>query len=116
MYNGISYEKKAINITNIGIYIKWNVFISFYYLWDDIQFVEEKNVTLYTNGVPKGHISIVCSCIPIKNSKIPIDDPFKVYTQWIFIHSRNVFEIHIDDFKEGQLEEFWSYVPERLKK
>ena len=115
-YFHISYENRVISITKIGISIKWNVFVSFDYLWDDIHYVEKKNVILYTRGMPRGHIAIVCSCIPIKNPKIPIDEPFKVYTEWIVFHSRNVFEIRMDDFKEGQLEEFWSYVPERLKK
>ena len=95
--------------------MKWLNLFKFRYYWSEINYVEMEIVRI-RGAIPIENDAIIFSKIPIKHKKVFLDDYTYIDFDWIFNHSKKVFEIRLNDFKGGQLEEFWSYVPERLKK
>ncbi|MCR4710476.1 MAG: hypothetical protein K5653_09515 [Clostridiales bacterium] len=112
------YESKTLYINEDGIYVKWFGIIKVFCSWEDILFVITEKVSYLDFLRIEPYYHIICSIIPIKkNTDEWLGSEFQcVYYKWLIRHPLKVIAIRISDFKEGQLEEFWSYVPERLKK
>lgn len=117
--NMLGYEEETFYITEMGIYKKWAGLITCYFDWKEIQYVGIEYVA-YIGRVNQIYDYIICSTVQIKNRydllKYDNHNIKAIKFEWLCHRPRKVVAIHLDDFKEGQLEEFWSYVPERLKK
>ena len=121
----IAYELKSYYVSHDGITVEWFAWKSFF-SWSELRYVRLENVIAPIKSpnenncmVIREHNSIVCSKIPIKRRKLEIHESFDDYVidyEWLLYRPQKAFAIDLKFFKEGQLEEFWSYVPERLKK
>lgn len=120
----IAYELKSYYVSEEGITVEWFAWKQFFN-WSELRYVRLENVispikTSNANNVMvlREYNSIVCSKIPINRRKLEIHDGFSDHAidyEWLLYRPHKVFAIDLKFFKEGQLEEFWSYVPDRLK-
>ena len=115
-YFSIANEKKTIKISEKGIVLKWNSFLERFYAWEKINYVKIELVAVPGLKTFEKE-AILCSMIPIRYFHYFFDDSSCfVLLDWCDLHIRELAYFYTSDLKEGQLEEFWSYVPERLKK
>ena len=113
-----AYESKSYYINNEGIYTKW-VGKTICLSWSNTSIVKIEKLLYVLALRTNPYDYIICSLIPIRKRRIEQVGDTSIHSvshEWVMIHPRKVVAIRVDDFKEGQLEEFWSYVPERLKK
>lgn len=112
-----SYVTKTIYINNKSISMKLFPIIKIEMDWGKIEYIQICTVRERTNYTYKDFDAIVCSTIPIKMKEVPEGMYYKnvVLYDWISLHHKKVLGIYLNDLKPGQYEEFWSYVPERLK-
>ena len=115
IFVNLVYHCKTYSVCSEGVFVKWLNIFKFRYYWSEINFIETGIVRI-RGIIPIENDAIIFSKIPIKHNKGFLDEYSYIDSDWIFNHPKKVFEIRLNDFKEGQLEEFWSYVPERLKK
>jgi len=111
-----AFELRAYIVCNNGICIKWFGVYNYLINWAEVKYIGYELVG--ERGIE--HKSIIVSKIPLKKIDIL---PFganashsNVDYDWLAFRPHKVVAIYLEDLKEGQLEEFWSYVPERLKK
>ncbi len=107
----IIVETKSYYVNKEGIIVTWCYFIKSFVSWTDIKIVQIEKIQY--NRLYK-YDYLICSKISIKWSKFFVDKPI-IDADWLLYHPRKVIAIRLSDMTEGQLEEFWSYVPERLK-
>lgn len=110
----IAFEKKTYYVCKDGIIINW-LGIKQLMKWSDIRYV--RIITIRISGwQPIEHMAFVCTKVPLKTYSITEDNTYDVVDyDWCLLRPNKVVGIHIDDLKPGQYEEFWSYVPDRLK-
>lgn len=113
----IGYVTKTININNDTITFVIFKIIRVVIEWEEVNIVQICTIRERTNYTYKDFDAIVCSTIPIKMKEVPEGMHYKnvVLYDWISLHHKKVLGIYLNDLKPGQYEEFWSYVPERLK-
>ena len=110
----LACETRIYYVGKKGIYVKWIKIITLAYDWSNFEYIGIEMVR--TQGIINyDNEAIVCSTIPIKRKRDKIEECYFVDSDWIMFHSKKVFDIRISDFIEGQLEEFWNYVPEKFK-
>ena len=108
------YELRTYIICEDGVCIRWFGILNYLIKWTEINYIDINIVKL--RGIE--HKAIILSKIPIKIIQVPFsaNSYYSVVDyDWIQIRSSKVIAIYIEDLKPGQYEEFWSYVPERLK-
>ena len=114
----VAYELKSYFVNEEGITVEWFAWKHFF-SWSELKYIRLETVYAYSKSISVEHNSIVCSKIPIKKRLLERDDGINyrvIDYEWLLRRPNKVFAIDLKFFKEGQLEEFWSYVPERLKK
>ena len=111
----IIYYSMALSINNFGITRVWFGIFKHSIKWSDFTIVQVATLRSFS-WVDLKIETIVCSRIPIKYCSDPDGSLNNVINmEWALHKPNTVVTIFIDDLKSGQLEEFWSYVPERLK-
>ena len=111
----LGFELKAYKVCDNGIYVKWFGLLCYLLEWGEIKYIRieiVKQKSIENN-------SILVSKIPIKTNDYPrgINSYFSaVDNDWLALRPSKVIAIYIDEMNPDQYEEFWSYVPERLKK
>lgn len=110
-----AFELRAYIVCSNGICIKWFGVYNYLINWSEVKYIGYELVG--ERGIE--HKSIIVSKIPLKKIDIL---PFganashsNVDYDWLAFRPHKVVAIYLEDLKEGQLEEFWSYVPERFK-
>lgn len=110
-----SFELRTYIIYKDEITVKWLRIFNYHIDWSDIISVSYETVRILS-GIE--HSSIVISKIPIKRIDLPvgINSYFvAVDYDWLQMRPGKAIAIYLEDLKPNQYEEFWSYVPERLK-
>lgn len=113
----IAFELKIIYVDNKGIGYKI-LFVKIYQSWANINYIQE-HIVVTEGRLTSETRSIICSTIPIALVK-RLDNENKYFNAvssvWVWKNIGKVFEIILLNISPDQYEEFWSYVPERLKK
>lgn len=104
-------ETKKYYVCNNGIIVTWCGYINCFISWSEIILIHIEKIQY--NGLYK-YDYLICSKIPIKRSNFFVNKPI-IDADWIFFNPRKVIAIRLSDMSEGQFEEFWTYVPDRLK-
>ena len=116
VYN-ISFDNKKIIINKEYIVVLLLGIIKIKYNWSDIKYLDVCQIKAY--GAPTYTIQtgILCSKKTIKYYEITQECIYRnaVSYSWILLKPKSVILIWLNDLKPGQYEEFWSYVPDRLK-
>lgn len=110
----LAYELRMFLVSNIGICVRWFGIIPYFFRWEEIRVASIEPVKFrYLE-----YNAIIISKIPIRRFEVPYGSKsYAKYVnyEWLSNRPNKVIAIYIDDLKPGQYEEFWSYVPERLK-
>lgn len=119
VYN-IGYKTKYYDIDGSGICETWYGFIKVKFEWSQFIIIEETYV--YNKGITyadaRPYKAIILSKVCIKKIDVPTGSygyTKMIFINWIKRHPSQIIAIDLDFLKPGQYEEFWSYVPERLK-
>ena len=113
------YELKIYYVNEDGIYVKWFGIIKIFCSWKNIKYISIDTVFYEGGGLRSAFYDyLICSKDKIQRKR-RIQEEFNghkvIKSAWLTRHPFKIIAIRISDFKEGQLEEFWSYVPDRLK-
>ena len=82
--------------------------------WESIRYLEKNTVQLVR--LSTSYEAMICSTIPIKKRWVSEVKGNCVMANWPQEHPFRVIEIRADDMKPGQEEQFWRYVPDKLKR
>lgn len=111
----IGYNSRILYINTKGIVQKWFGIITYNTSWSDIKYIRIEMI-LSQEWLDSGNEAIVCSKIPIKyKNKHAKGYKRVVDLAWALYRPGEIFILYLEDLKPGQYEEFWSYVPDRLK-
>lgn len=109
-----AYELRTYIINDIGVTIRWMGPFESNIKWTKVISICYETVKLRSIE----HNSIVVTKIPLKRINVSFGANSyysAVDYDWLQMRPGKVIAIYLDDLKPGQHEEFWSYVPERLK-
>ena len=117
IYNlAVDNEKIVIEEDHISVLMLGMVNIKL--KWDDINYVEICKVGAFGSANYYEIYAIICSKKSIKFRERPYGNIYYkvVPSNWVLLSPKSAIMIPLDSLESGQYAEFWSYVPERLKK
>ena len=112
----IGFESKKYNIDNDGIKVTWLNVFKIVYKWSEFRVVRIETIKSFF-AADFEEEAIVFSKKALKMRDMYNNNTYKkvIDLGWVQNHPYNVVTILLKDLHEGQLEEIWSYVPERFK-
>lgn len=116
----IGYKTKYYDIDESGICETWYGFIKVKFDW--LKFVMVEETYIFNKGITRSdarpYKAIILSKMRIKKIDVPTGSygyTKMISINWLKRHPSQIIALDLDFLKPGQYEEFWSYVPERLK-
>ena len=112
----IGFESRKYIVDGVGICTVWFGIVQVVNKWEDYHLVKIETIKSFF-AADFEEEAIVFSKIDLKMRDMYTNNTYKKVIElgWVHNHPYNVVTILLKDLHEDQLEEIWSYVPEKFK-